>query len=424
MKQKTDKLLHAKDIYPKWKRVVAKASKSLTVYTPYLDRLVINLLNSKNGLSKDTITIITDFDVPMIIEHPKQLSAIRQLINDGFSVLNLSGLHAKVLLIDDCSVILGSQNFTSYARKNKEASSGLFHLDEGSQFIKTLNRWKDEAAPIDSDLVDFLLSKLKNRIKQHKKLLKDTKTDFDAALEEHNKEKEETILRQFEELERQSEYQLSQGVVYASIETHWEGYKTLLADSGYDMTKWTLKKRNQPLQSYSLHRATMYPVIIADSLRMGFARLCKTRITYIRKLLEWRNKFKVGDYYFNVKISFPDTNTKKRNIIVHLEHPHIGQCEFALLFTGKKMTLIRKKYIKGNIYWTEEYQDFTLSMEKNLFSKPKALNDFYNEYFSWFTYAELGIGYKNIKEYLNGSRYRISVIQYADQPFIVIKKQW
>src|SRR5688572_874399 len=97
------------------------------------------------------------------------------------------------------------------------------------------------------------------------------------------------------------------------------------------------------LEEYRLNRLSIYPMLLADSCRMGFARIGRTRITYIRNGLTWTDrKLHVGDLHMKVEITFPDKETQKRNIIVKLSHEHGGACEFGILFTGRSAEVKEK----------------------------------------------------------------------------------
>lgn len=422
----SDKTLHAIDIYPRWKSAVSNADESITIYSPYLDQPLVALLKSSK-ISFENIKVITDFDIPILIEHPIQLTAIKTLIRSGVSVYNLQRLHAKVLLVDDSVAILGSQNFTRYARHSKEASSGPHHQLENTHFLGTLIKWRQEAEPIDEDLVDSLLSKLEHRIRQHKKLIEETQTEFNEICKQHKQEKQNALIHRLEELERQSHIRMSQGVVYASIDYvpgEWGGYECLRADNEYDMTRWIIEKPNGSIEPYRLSRLSMYPMILADSNRMGFARIGKTRISYIRKGLSWTNRnLTVDNLTLKVSITFPENDTRKRNITVKFSHySYLDVCEFDVLFTGDSSVIVGKRYFKNSAYGENIYDSFVKTLEKGFFDSTIHIDNFFQRFFTHFTYSKLGIDHKNVRDYLDGSRYRLSIIQYLENPYLVLKK--
>lgn len=421
-----NRMYFAKDVYRIWKSRVSEAEESITVYTPFFDRLLISLLGNAQ-LDNDNITIVTDLNPSSFLEMPNQLRALKRALSDGITVLSTPRLHAKVLLTDDKFVAVGSQNFTSYGRKSKECTVIPAATMAGSSFVDTLLSWRDDATSVDEDFVDMLLSMLSRHIRQYKKLLEETEAEFADLLEHYEEEKHSALLRRLEELERQSRIRMSHGDVYASIEHiygQWDEYDSLIADHKCDMTRWVIEKPGGNIEPYQLNRLTMYPIIIAETGRMGFARICKTRITYIRKSLNWSGKrLEVGDYSLGVTINFPVTDTKKRNVVVKLAHSYLGVCEAAFLFTGDAFRLIRKRYFKGDSYWNDQHEAFVKELDTGFFGAPDRISSFFRRFFTSFTYVELGLDNKNVRDYLKGTRFRIGVIQFQGNPVLVIKKQ-
>jgi hypothetical protein len=414
----------AKDVYPVWKRRVVEAIDTITVFTPFLDKLLVSLLGNAQ-LANDKISVITDFNPSSILESPNQLLTIKRLLSQGINIYSLNRLHAKVLLIDDNYAVLGSQNFTSYGRKSKECSSTPIDSLSGTKFVETLSRWQEEAVLIDEELVDLLISKLTPLIRQQKALIKKTQSEFSQLFELHEQEKQEALIKRLEELELQSRIRLSQGAVFATIEQigSWGGqYDSLKADYEYDMTRWTIKHDDGHVEPYDLKRLSMYPMILADNNRMGFARIGKTRITYIRKSLSWTNRrLIIGGLSLSVSITFPETDTKKRNIVASLGHD-FGTCEVSFLFTGDLVRLVKKRFIKPDRYFLTEHKKFIENIENDFITSPDSIGDFFQHFFSHFTYKKLGREHKNVRDYLKGDRFRVSIIQYEDNPFVIIKK--
>src|SRR3972149_2092627 len=102
----------ARDVYPRWKRLVANAKAAITIYTPFFDRVLLSLLESNHEIKNVQVTIVTDLNPLTLLELPNQLRTMKKAISRGFTFLSLPGLHAKVLLVDDKFACTGSQNFT------------------------------------------------------------------------------------------------------------------------------------------------------------------------------------------------------------------------------------------------------------------------------------------------------------------------
>ena len=114
-----DRTFLARDAYRTWKRSVQAAEKSVRVFTPYLDGMLVRLLGNAE-LSSEAISVVTDLSPTSgALDYRGQLLGIRALLTKGIGVWSLPRLHAKVLVCDDTRVTVGSQNFTSYARSSR-----------------------------------------------------------------------------------------------------------------------------------------------------------------------------------------------------------------------------------------------------------------------------------------------------------------
>jgi phosphatidylserine/phosphatidylglycerophosphate/cardiolipin synthase-like enzyme len=111
----------ARDTYNSWKRMVSRAKDSITIYSPYFDKIRLYLLGN-TLLENARITVVTSLDLDSILEMPYQLRTIKRALSKGISVVETQNLHAKVLLVDDKYITTGSQNFTSHGRKSKECT--------------------------------------------------------------------------------------------------------------------------------------------------------------------------------------------------------------------------------------------------------------------------------------------------------------
>ena len=423
--QDANRIFRARDVYKTWKILVSQAEESVTIYTPFLDRLLLSLLNNLE-LNHENITVVTDFIPETLLENPKQLLTIKRALSRGINVLSLSRLHAKVLLIDDRLITIGSQNFTSYARKSKECTTVPQDSLSGSDCVNTLIKWRETAIPIDESLVDLLISKLRRLIKDKERLLKETKTVFNIICEQHDKDKQKKLIQHFEALEQQSPIRMSTGFVYASIERvygDYDDYYTLKANAGQHLTDWVIKNPDGTTEPYSLRSLYIYPIILADKYRMGFARIGKTRITYIRQGVTWTgDKLHVDGLSLDVKIEFQNTNTKKSNIVVTLSHSYFGKCIGYFLFTGDKTALKHRIFTKGESNNPGKHESFKHTLDTQFFGKAEKINDFFAKFFRSFKFKKLKIGNKNVEKYLDGNHYRLSVIQYLDTPFLVARK--
>ena len=430
---KNNRMYLAQDVSSRWKKNISNAQKSITVFTPYLDKMLLKLLSKNDFIDKTDITIVTDFNPEHLLQNPNQLLSIKNLIKTGYDVTSLRGLHAKVLLIDEKFISIGSQNFTSRGRKNKEATVFPINSIKGTKIIKTLKNWKHESIEIEEALVDLLISRLKKQFKRYDKFLDEINEIFNQGIEEIKSQRQESIKIHFDKLEKQSRIKLAYGPIYGCVEylesssdSYFEidraGYYTLrvLYDNN-SLVHWNIYNQNGEHEYYRLNRLSIYPIFIADTNQIGFARLAKTRITYVRNSVSWTEPFDILNDSFKVSVTFPKVKTRKSNIEISLGN-HAGMCKVGLLFDGKNIAIIDKTYSKAQYSLETSYESFVNTLE-NHFSSPKPFNNILAEVFSGFKFEEIGIKNKNIQEYLEiQTTYKISIIEFRGNPILVLSK--
>jgi hypothetical protein len=207
-------------------------------------------------------------------------------------VRHLDRVHAKVLWVDHGRVVYGSQNFTTYARSSREASTAPAGDLTDSTFIATLRRWLAESTPIDADLIDALLKAAKEpaaALAAAHKTLTDT---YQRTVDEHAEAKRraartpmsrETFAALTAAVRHpQGEARLTRTEMDEAGQYSWGTYTTMLADPGNDLTKWIVTDPNAPETTLDLAHLSMHPALFTDSKRMAFLRVGKTRITYAR----------------------------------------------------------------------------------------------------------------------------------------------
>lgn len=247
-----DKHLKARDIYPTWKDYIKSARKSITIFSPFFDSLLLKLLIYNKHVPPDNITVITNFKVDNLIENYGQLKTIKTLLDKGIPVLSIDSIHAKILLIDGQHVVIGSQNFTNQGRRNREASIALSDSVENTKFLKILQRWEDEAEPVEGGFVELAIKHLKHRVKEHDEIIGKAKQEFDAAIKEHEQQKERERFRKLDALRKKSSIRFAHDTIYARIREagYFETYDTLSSVRKCDMTQWITIAKNGRRRPY------------------------------------------------------------------------------------------------------------------------------------------------------------------------------
>jgi hypothetical protein len=286
-------------------------------------------------------------------------------------------------------------------------------------FIETLRSWRDRALLIDTALVAQLLKQVEPLAKQLKKIkahmeaeVRSTLQDFAATtIAEHQ--------RKLVEQEHRSHLRLATGEAYArvgTVSTSRGEYDSLLVEPGYDLTDWVTGDKLFAEESRVLDRLSMYPVLFTDTLRMGLVRLGQTRITYVWERFERYEAFQLADNNFNVQVAFPSRSSRKENVLVTLFLHSEKVAAFSLLFSGYGISFIDGTFtrncpahIRGTI-------------QKRLFKSESAISIFFKQQFTAFRGQYFDICEKNIRDFFQDRRYRLSLIEYVGVPILLAKR--
>ncbi|MBU3749013.1 MAG: hypothetical protein FGM52_00920 [Mycobacterium sp.] len=353
----------AADAYSQWRRRVKSAEKSIRVYSPYFDDLVVKLLgNSK--LPAKCLSVVTDLSPDSgTLTYRKQLLAIRRLLSRDVEVRSLPRLHSKVLLIDGTSVTVGSQNFTSYARKSKETTAVPVLDMAQSRFVETLERWYQAAELVDAELIDKILEELAAPLETARAAIEALSTVYgnvvadyretQRMLEQRRLERHEAAARAaaaaaaMQRAAAASRYSAGQSVAYAELKEklvcNYLGYWTLDAESGVDLTRWReVDDAGRLVDTISLKRLYFYPILLGSGMRMEFARVGKTRITYLSRGIRG-STVNIKGIRLGFVIALPHMEPDGANLAVTFSWPSEDQVDgyqLRLLFDGEHVERI------------------------------------------------------------------------------------
>ena len=140
--------IHLEDCSSIWEEMVEEASDSIVVFTPYFDRILVNLFASSDDANVQK-TLVTDLDwIASSAQDRKKLVYIIHLIGEGVDVRVLDRLHAKILVVDHERAVFGSQNFTSYSTSSFEISTEIEYGDDDDGFFDEIEELLRVSRPI------------------------------------------------------------------------------------------------------------------------------------------------------------------------------------------------------------------------------------------------------------------------------------
>lgn len=272
--------LFGTDQYPRWEEAVRDASSDVLVVSPFFDDLVLQLV--KACRSGSSVRVLTNLSPPREggTSWFRQVHAARQLLARGVDVRSLSRLHAKVLLVDGHIVSVGSQNFTTYGRGSKEASARTSPGDKQGRLQASIERWWSEAEKVTDAMLDRLEVDLGSQVKQLEAQATAVERAYRESIQRYRLENERRrkaqIDAQIQQSLASSRYRFAHGPIECQIRyPNWDSDKQSLMVSEphlYDLTQWPKGE---------VQRLSQLPILNSKTNGLAFARVAKTRITFL-----------------------------------------------------------------------------------------------------------------------------------------------
>lgn len=424
--------LFASDALPFWKKTISSATQSILIVGPYLDDLLLDLLREAK-LPSGNITVLTDLsDSSSALTYRKQLLTLHKILELGIAVKSVERLHAKLILVDDQIVTSGSQNFTRYARKSKEVSA-TFEISENREPEIEVQKWLAAAVDVSTDLIIEILNGIEEELSdaedanlklgiEVKKILQ----SYWSPERKHYLNWRSELPDRISSLIKQEQVENLQSPKYCQIRSPYDSHYLSLMSDWSDLTSWSvLSDDNHPLAKGKLKRLHMYPILFSDTGIMGFARVSKSRITYIRRDVVRGQTFKLLNFNVLLTVVFPIESERVSNIRVSVGRKNgiSDIVNFDLLFDGESIILVsdnidellarkdsespsmQRSYLRNKEFW---------ELLKIVRSKESLLRQLFIDATQPFVYDSLGSGNHNISSYASGNNYRLGLVRKDD----------
>jgi hypothetical protein len=281
---------HARGVHRIWKKAVSDCGADLLVFSPYLTSGIAESVLGRSAKAQ----VHTVFDVENFASGASSLSTLRAIIKAGHALFHVQKLHAKVVLDPKRFVSIGSQNITRGGTRNHEITA-TFHDSESAGKVNALIApWLEERVPITVEMIDemeALFEPAALLFKAAQARAAELQNQFNAA-QARRAEEELERLRLAEERRRTAlgtanrllHLQREIATRRRSRETHgWVEQQqsgrnvfSLMVPSGVDLTRWWVDGEPRDLRPFY-----RYLCIMQDTGKLGWARVARTRITYV-----------------------------------------------------------------------------------------------------------------------------------------------
>jgi hypothetical protein len=343
---------------------VARAPERVLVASPYLTSdTAETVIGSSNP---DTAIILTTFRAKTFADGASSLHTLRKLVERGFHIRYLDGLHAKFVITSQACLI-GSQNLTFAGTLNKEVTAIIANTSVAAEAREALTSWLELSRPVTLKMIDemeILVAPLLDKVEElveSTSAIDETVRNAEAARDESRRrlkqemEEEERERRRAELLaaigEAYGPLRASvrkapiQDVIKLSLQQHGKhGNYTLIAPQRADLTQWS---------DGALSKRWRYLVIAPEIGKLGWPALNKTRLTRFGDgLVPSSMQIRVGSRSWSVKeITF---NQRLETLTLWNVHfrlrfsPMMADVDLRTKFTLERLQLVDVSEINGD----------------------------------------------------------------------------
>lgn len=289
--------LYLADIASRWRKEAHSDVPHIFLVSPYITGLVIQTLSK---VPKGAANVYTCFDAELFIQRASDLGALRRCIENGHRVFHLPRLHAKIVLVPGVFASVGSQNITHGGTRNKEASVALTDPTSLRRIEKKLMAWARDSEPVTIAQIEDMQEAVTAAEVSVKKARAAIKSANEHVRDRHREREEQArkLLEIYAARERELHLRsLSRALATAPQSSdrvnatlvatgEFHGLRSLVAPSGRTFTDWTLDG-----QEVHLRKTERYLCVVPRFGWIGWARVVKTRITFVSSGLEREVEF-------------------------------------------------------------------------------------------------------------------------------------
>jgi hypothetical protein len=384
MKEGRNELYIRRSILRRWKSEVSHAGGACAVFSPYLTSTIAETVLG-SAAEKANCSVYTLFDAEVFLNGASSIRTLKRLKENGVRLFAIHGLHAKVVIVRPNFASIGSQNLTAGGTQRREATVAIMDPKAVEQVWSDMKPWCDDANEITTEMIHDmirLLPPLKKKMKAVRQEIEDINLRIEGDEQKRIEERRDEAARREAEAERQrqivedrertlhnwnarvSTAQLRVRATVKEMPKNSDGRRFSLVTSSGDLTNWKLwngrVSRLKPLQSYLC--------MVSSTWKLGFARVAKTRITFVGRSLRWNHVFSIGgedcDVWFNT-LDNPEAGT---NLSCGVRINRLGALSsavrFASWFDGKNVVVRHSE--QDQVYFSDEIEVWKDAKQKEI----------------------------------------------------------
>lgn len=352
--------------------------------------------------------LYTLFNIENFINGSSSIETLKNLIYQGFNVYFIPQLHAKIVLVVDKFVSIGSQNLTNQGTRNKEATFTSTSLSVVKFIEDELQKWFVERTEVSLEL----LEDIKDRISHLQELYDEFRDEVEKVEEQIELEKSKgnniqenlkRLIANLAKIEKTQEY------VKGTVRNYsvW----TFMPDSSYgsDLLNWQIGS-----EFFELKKTNRYLTLIENTGKLGWARVMKTRISYYEESIAWSGYTFLSKEQYKVTFyaNWEQETLSRYNLEIRLDNAFFPARYGKIFawFDSQKIEIIeiQVKWLKGFEEWMQE----NINVFKNIILE-KLLTPF--KYNKNLTGVEAN-------KFLDADKYELRLGKIKDQPILLFSE--
>ncbi|SLK12190.1 phospholipase D-like domain-containing protein [Arthrobacter sp. P2b] len=276
-----------RNIARRWQKELGTNATGVKIFSPFITSSTAHSVTRQ--LRDGSLEVHTDFRAELFANGASSLTTLSKLMDEGHALFHVDQLHAKVIIVSRQFASVGSQNLTNGGTRNKEASVVFTEASVVSDIEKFIQPWLEQRSPITPEMVADMKALLPEIAENYRKAQTAAAEADKRVAELHAlREAKERFERQQEEVRRLELLRsalhrapTSNSVAFGKVRDVTNTYSirpttSLVVDRGYDLTSWHINGSN-----IKLNERTRYLCINEDNGKIGWARVVRTRITFI-----------------------------------------------------------------------------------------------------------------------------------------------
>lgn len=331
-----------KNIVKRWKKECSKYN-NIIIFSPYITSRTAEVVTEHVS----NCIIYTLFDSEVFITQSSSINTLIKMKKRGFDLYSIEGLHAKLVLIDNKYITIGSQNLTNNGCRNIE---GTIFTDDRKIIGKVKNVISElvqKREKITIEMLEDMKSSIIPLVKDFNQLKKKF-TDIDVnigknklkrEIQKKEREKLRKIAHKKENVRKISEitttlikYEKSKKDVYGrakllknSQNTSTFSFKPI---HNTDLTNWVFKSNRVVL--IWLNR---YLCLMSETGKLAWVRVAKTRFTYFSQgvVLHKEYFFKNQPFKIEFRAIWNLTTDSKYNLKITIKP---SESEFSIKYNA------------------------------------------------------------------------------------------